>query len=66
MKVAMFLKGNGFGITCRILFIQKRVALIWSNRLLAKEMGDLIPSIRIGGGSLMDVIFQGNSMSLLI
>jgi hypothetical protein len=59
MKDAMCLKGNGCGTMCHILIIQKKAALSWLNRLLARGMGGLIPSIRIGGGSLMDAISQG-------
>jgi hypothetical protein len=59
MKDAMCLKGNGCGTMCHILIIQKRAALSWLNRLLARGMGGLIPFIRIGGGSLMNAISQG-------
>lgn len=61
-KDAMCLKGNGCGTMCHILFIQKRAAPFWLNRWLATGMGDLIPSTRIGGGSLMDAISQGKTL----
>lgn len=58
-KNVMCLKGNGYGTMCHILIIQKRAAPSWLNRWLATGMGDLIPTTRIGGGSLMDAISQG-------
>lgn len=60
MKVAMSLMGNGCGTMFLTLFMPKRAVRTWLSRLLAREMADLIPSTRTGGGSLMDAIFQGN------
>lgn len=60
-KGAMFLKGNGCGTMNPILFIQKKAALTWSNRPLAKEMAGLILSTKIGGGSLMHADCRGKT-----
>lgn len=60
MKVAMFLKEIGYGITSQVLLtIQKRAAPTWWNRLHAKRMVGLIPITRIGDGNPMTATSQG-------
>ena len=57
---AMFSKVNGYGTMYLLHIILKTVALIWLNKSPAKEMAELILSIRIGGGSLLLATCQGN------
>lgn len=66
MKVAMFLKENGYGTMSHIfLTIQNRAAPTWWNRLLAKRMVGLILTTRIGDGNPMTANCQGKRGHLL-